>query len=201
MFILNPAFFSLFLYANCSLDDFFSLGIIRADYRMKRHTMEGKTINQRTVGKAPLLVLGLVLLGLAGCQEDSGASRAAFSEAGEVSAKRLGNAIASFRDTLGQPGQPTATGESSLTPKALRWEAPLAREDGSRLYSGDINGYRIYYRLRHQKEFGVIQLPGSAVTEYPLDTFPPGAYEFSITTIDDKGLESRRSDAVVVDLI
>lgn len=160
--------------------------------------MEGTKISRGPAGKMPLramLTLGLLLLGLAGCQEDSGASRATSSEANEVSAKRLDNAISSFRDTLGQ------SGEKSLIPKALRWEAPLAREDGSRLYSSDINGYRIYYRLRHEKKFGVIQLRGSANTEYPLDTFPSGAYEFSITTIDDNGLESRRSDAVVVDLI
>lgn len=167
--------------------------------------MEGKKINQRTVGTAPfrtMLALGLLLLGLTGCQEDSGASRAASSEANEVSAKRLDHAISSFRDTLGQPGKNSgATGEKSLPSKALRWEAPLAREDGSRLYSSDINGYRIYYRLRHEKKFGVIQLPGNANTEYPLDTFPAGAYEFSITTIDGNGLESRRSEAVVVDLI
>ncbi|MEP1216717.1 MAG: fibronectin type III domain-containing protein [Marinobacter sp.] len=160
--------------------------------------MEGTKINRRTAGKASLrtmLALGLLLLGLAGCQEDSGASRAASSQANEVSAKRLDNAISSFRDTLGQ------SGEDSPAPRALRWEAPLTREDGSRLYSDDISGYRIYYRLRHEKRFDVIRLPGGADAEYPLDSFPPGAYEFSITTIDDNGLESRRSDAIVVDLI
>jgi hypothetical protein len=150
-----------------------------------------------------LFVFGLLLVGLAGCQEDSGASRAASSQASEVSEKRLDNAISTFRDTLGQPGDNTgSTGQDSLaTPPTLRWEAPLTREDGSRLYSSDISGYRIYYRLRHEDRFDVIPLPGSADTEYPLDDFPPGAYEFSITTLDDNGLESRRSDAVAVDLI
>lgn len=154
-----------------------------------------------------LCVFGLLLIGLAGCQEDSGASRAASSQANEASAKRLDNAVSSFRDTLGQSGE--SSGETSgipgedpqATPPTLRWEAPLTREDGSRLYSSDISGYRIYYRLRHQDQFDVIPLPASTDTEYPLEDFPPGAYEFSITTIDDNGLESKRSDAVAVDLI
>ena len=167
--------------------------------------MEGTNISHGKAGKGPFrkgLTIALLLWGLAGCQEDSGASRAASSEANEVSAERLDNALSSFRDTLGQSGRNSgATGKNALTPITLRWEAPLAREDGSRLYSSDIHGYRIYYRLRHEKQFGVIQLPGSVNTEYPLDAFPPGAYEFSITTIDGNGLESRHSDAVVVDLI
>lgn len=172
--------------------------------------MPGKKISQGAAGQPnpwKLILLGLFVIGLTGCQEDSGASRAASSQANEVSEKRLNNAISSFRDTLGQSGEESgrpsvSSGEESLTtPPTLHWEAPLTREDGSRLYSSDISGYRIYYRLRHQDEFDVIPLPGSTDTTYPLKDFPPGAYEFSITTIDDSGLESKRSDAVTVDLI
>lgn len=168
--------------------------------------MPGKILSQGAASQLrpwKLFVLGLFLLGLAGCQEDSGASRATSSQANEASAKRLDHAISSFRDTLGQSGENSGpTGENSLTtPSTLRWEAPLTREDGSRLYSSDISGYRIYYRLRHENSFDVIRLPGGVATEYPLEGFPPGAYEFSITTLDDSGLESRHSDAVVVDLI
>lgn len=146
-----------------------------------------------------LFIFALMLSGLAGCQEDSGATRAASGQANEVSAQRLDNAVSSFRDTLGQSG-PDAR-QALATAPTLRWEAPLTREDGSRLHSDDISGYRIYYRLRHEDKYEFIPLPGDAGTEYPLGDFPPGAYEFSITTLDDNGLESRRSDAVVVDLI
>ncbi|KPP99249.1 fibronectin type III domain-containing protein [Marinobacter sp. HL-58] len=145
-----------------------------------------------------LSVFALFLLGLAGCQEDSGATRAASGQANEVSAQRLNNAVSSFRDTLGQSG---SARQALATAPTLRWEAPLTREDGSRLHSDDISGYRIYYRLRHEDKYKFIPLPGDAGTEYPLADFPPGAYEFSITTLDDSGLESRRSDAVMVDLI
>lgn len=169
--------------------------------------MQGKRLSQGTADQVRpwhLFLFGLLLIGLSGCQEDSGASRAASSQANEVSAKRLDSAISSFRDTLGQPGDTPGDGSGSTaqaTPPTLQWEAPMTREDGSRLYSSDISGYRIYYRLRHENKFDVIPLPGSADTEYPLEDFPPGAYEFSITTLDDNGLESQRSDAVTVDLI
>ncbi|MFN2362103.1 MAG: fibronectin type III domain-containing protein [Marinobacter sp.] len=167
--------------------------------------MDGKKHGQRTAGLTRLwkiLVAGLFVIGLPGCQEDSGATQAASSQANEVSAKRLNNAVSSFRDTLGQPDiESGSTGKDSLSAApTLRWQAPLTREDGSRLYSSDISGYRIYYRLRHEGKYEFIALPGDADTEYPLEDFPPGGYEFNITTLDDNGLESRHSDAVVVDL-
>lgn len=83
----------------------------------------------------------------------------------------------------------------------LRWEAPATREDGSRLYISDIKEYRIYYRLRHQETFKVIPRPVDKGTAFTLNQFKPGAYEFSVTAVDDQGRESRRSDGVAVDLI
>ncbi|WP_150912262.1 fibronectin type III domain-containing protein [Marinobacter halotolerans] len=83
----------------------------------------------------------------------------------------------------------------------LRWEAPATREDGSRLYSSDIKEYRIYYRLRHHDTFKAIPLPVEKGTAFTLTRFKPGAYEFSVTAVDDQGRESRRSDGVAVDLI
>lgn len=171
--------------------------------------MPGKRLSQSAAGlQRPwkIAIAGLVLAVLAGCQEDSGASRAASSQANEVSEQRMGDAVSSIRDTLGQPEQEEApnTGsqpQESIAPPTLHWEAPLTREDGSRLYASDISGYRIYYRLRHRDSYETISLSGDADTRFPLEDFPPGAYEFSITALDDSGLESRRSDAVTVDLI
>lgn len=174
--------------------------------------MPGIRLSQNAAGHRQLwkmVVAGMALAIMAGCQEDSGASRAASSQANEASEQRLGEAVSSIRDTLGQPepvqeeapkaGIP-ADGES-FTPPTLRWDAPLTREDGSRLYASDISGYRIYYRLRHKDQYEVISLSGDEDTRYRLEDFPPGAYEFSITALDGSGLESKRSDAVTVDLI
>ncbi|WP_040474828.1 fibronectin type III domain-containing protein [Marinobacter algicola] len=174
--------------------------------------MPVKSLSQNAASHQQLwkmVVAGMALAIVAGCQEDSGASRAASSQANEASEQRLGDAVSSIRDTLGQPepvqeetsNAGTPVNEESVTPPTLHWDAPLTREDGSRLYASDISGYRIYYRLRHRDRYEVISLPSDGDTRYQLEDFPPGAYEFSITALDDSGLESRRSDAVTVNLI
>ncbi|SFR82902.1 hypothetical protein SAMN05216203_3349 [Marinobacter daqiaonensis] len=84
---------------------------------------------------------------------------------------------------------------------ALQWESPLTREDGSKLFPGEISGYRVYFRLRHQEEFRSLELDGPDANSLELDDFDPGAYEFSVSTLDTNGLESRRSAPVPVDLI
>ncbi|MFC4260755.1 fibronectin type III domain-containing protein [Marinobacter lacisalsi] len=83
----------------------------------------------------------------------------------------------------------------------LQWDSPLTRVDGSKLYPGEISGYRVYYRLRHQEEFESIIIEGPDSDSLALDNFDPGAYEFAVSTLDVDGLESRRSDPVAVDLI
>lgn len=97
-------------------------------------------------------------------------------------------------------GSDTAQASPYVNPK-LSWSAPATREDGSRLYPGEISGYRLYYRLRHQSSFQTITLQGAETTQFSLDRLRPGAYEFSVTTIDSDGLESRRSGLVSVDVI
>lgn len=104
-------------------------------------------------------------------------------------------------DTSVATTEPEPAPEESDKPPTLNWTAPLTRENGSPLYVGEISGYRIYYRLRHQEQFQEIFLKGGDSTSYTLDSLAPGAYEFTITTLDDDGRESRRSDAVEVDLI
>lgn len=172
--------------------------------------MPRKRLSQKTAARLPLwnvIAASVLMAMMAGCQEDSGASRADSSQANEVSEQRLDNAVSSIQDTLGQPepeqeeANEAQQPNDTVEPPALHWEAPLTREDGSRLYASDISGYRIYYRLRHRDNYEVISLSGNDDTRFLLDDFPPGAYEFSITALDDSGLESRRSDAVTVDLI
>lgn len=83
----------------------------------------------------------------------------------------------------------------------LQWDSPLTRVDGSKLYPGEISGYRVYYRLRHQEEYESLVIEGPDADSLVLDDFDPGAYEFAVSTLDVDGLESRRSDPVAVDLI
>lgn len=104
--------------------------------------------------------------------------------------------------------EPEQTGEKNLEepelpvePPVLEWSAPLTREDGSSLADGEIRGYQLYYRMRHQEEFQTLFVESDSGTRLLLEGFDPGAYEFSITTVDTDGLESRRSDPVAVDII
>lgn len=85
----------------------------------------------------------------------------------------------------------------SSAPSRLSWAAPLTREDGSKLYPGEIAHYRIYYRSGDQDTLATLELPDSK-TSLELGQFEPGVYEFSVTAVDVNGLESRRSGAVEV---
>ncbi|WP_228128440.1 fibronectin type III domain-containing protein [Marinobacter daepoensis] len=132
---------------------------------------------------------------VAGCQEDTRASKLDSKRASEVADSRLKQAQGDLLATLGQDTPETAA------PKTLTWNPPMTREDGTALTPGQIAGYRIYFRLKHRDSFNVIPLSDGSTTRYTLADMPPGAYEFSITTIDVEGLESQRSDPVEVNLI
>lgn len=95
-----------------------------------------------------------------------------------------------------EPEQPEVA-----TRPTLRWNSPMTRVDGSKLYPGEISGYRIYFRLRHQSEFQSLVVEGPDADALVLDNFASGAYEFAVSTLDTEGLESRRSEPVSVDLI
>lgn len=94
------------------------------------------------------------------------------------------------KDPIQVPDRPT-----------LSWDSPLTREDGSKLYPGEISGYKIYFRLRHEQAYQTVSLDGPETTSLSLDSFRQGAYEFAVSAVDHNGLESRRSDAIPVDLI
>lgn len=87
------------------------------------------------------------------------------------------------------------------SPPSLRWDSPMTREDGSKLYPGEIGGYRVSYRLRHEEDFTSVIVDGPDTNHLRLQGLPPGAYEFTIRTIDTRGLESRRSKRIALDLI
>lgn len=148
----------------------------------------------------PVIVFSLAGF-LAGCQEDDRAARTTTSQASELAESRIDLATSSLLNTLGQTGSETAQRLEASEPKTLSWNPPLTREDGSALSPGQIAGFRIYYRLRHQDSYSVIPIDDPSVTSFTLGDFSAGAYEFAITTVDVNGLESQRSDPVIADLI
>ena len=139
--------------------------------------------NQSVGARLALAYLFLATLVLAGCKtggSSTGASPNAYYDADNDSLIDAGS-------------QPSVA--------HLEWLAPATRADGSKLYAGEISGYRIYYKLRHQDNYSIIDIDDADLTSYPLDNFSPGVYEFSVSTLDVEGLESQRSKAVAVNLI
>jgi hypothetical protein len=162
--------------------------------------------------RKPQLLLSLsallLLTLLTGCQEDARATKTNTARASELADGRLSKATGGLLETFGQQ-EPAADNSNASTndsrvpdaPRELTWNAPLTREDGSALALGQIAGFRIYYRLRYQEDYEVISIEDPTASHYSLENLPPGAYEFSITTIDESGLESRRSEPVTANLI
>lgn len=147
-------------------------------------------------------------------QSDNGIIGVDGSPVSVVDEQPVTGAPTSGNDTIGQEKDQVAVTEPEenfekspeepelpVEPPVLEWSAPLTREDGSSLADGEIRGYQLYYRLRHQEEFQTLFVKSDSGTRLPLEDFDPGAYEFSITTVDTDGLESRRSDPVAVDII
>lgn len=152
-----------------------------------------QNLRGRSLARSTTLACVLIL---AGCQEDSRASKISTDQAASIAGQRLDKAMGSFRTALGQD----SSNEQQTRAPTLTWNAPLTREDGSSLYPGQISGYRIYYRLKHENTLKVIPVDSPQQNHFTLNAMPPGAYEFSITTVDDTGLESRRSTPVSINL-
>jgi hypothetical protein len=173
--------------------------------------MSSYTISLSASRRKPQLLLSLsallLLTLLTGCQEDARATKTNTARASELADGRLSKATGGLLETFGQQtpadNSITSARDSRVPepPRELTWNAPLTREDGSALALGQIAGFRIYYRLRFEEDYDVISIEDPTANHYSLENLPPGAYEFSITTIDDSGLESRRSEPVTANLI
>lgn len=88
----------------------------------------------------------------------------------------------------------------AAAPRKLTWRAPMTREDGSSLYPGEIQGYRIYVKAGDRGRVRTIPIDDATSTSLSLDRFAPGVYQFSISTVDTNGLESRRSVTIRVSI-
>lgn len=80
----------------------------------------------------------------------------------------------------------------------LDWDAPLTRVDGSKLYPGEIQGYRIYYRRPEDSDFRVHTIDEASITQWQPTTLRTGDYVFAVSTVDTTGLESARSETLRV---
>lgn len=99
------------------------------------------------------------------------------------------------------PHREHADADRTRQAPTLRWNAPLSRANGDKLYPGEIAGYRLYYRSDNDARPRVIEIDESSRTSHTLSDFRPGDYYFSITTQDVKGLESARSEEITVSIL
>ena len=87
--------------------------------------------------------------------------------------------------------------ETSDTP-TLSWDAPMNRVDGSKLYPGEIAGYRIYYRRPDESRFNSYFVDAPNQTSWTPTRLTSGKYRFAVSTVDTTGLESPRSETLRV---
>ncbi|MGP4842851.1 fibronectin type III domain-containing protein [Marinobacter sp. 1Y8] len=177
-------------------------------------------------GRRPLALLFTIAIALSGCKGGSQALTSTIFEpapttSGSAQSLRNDNTTSTSTsrsdDPLTEtpvtaiPANPESarnSGDTTTSEKrsgqrvpSLSWVAPATRADGSKLYTGEIKGYRVYYKLRHEDSYQVIQLTDATKTQLRLADFKAGAYEFAVTTMDTDGLESPRSKAVSVNII
>jgi hypothetical protein len=73
----------------------------------------------------------------------------------------------------------------------LSWNPPTENADGSSLT--DLAGYRIYYGRNRDNLTQTVVLNNPGLTRYVLENLTPARWYFSMTSVNDDGVESARS--------
>jgi len=92
---------------------------------------------------------------------------------------------------LTQSGTPGGA-SSSAGSVTLTWVAPTDNTNGSPLT--DLAGYHIHYGTSPDNLTQVIDLAGTATTEFELSGLAHGTYYFAVTAYTTMGAESAESD-------
>lgn len=77
---------------------------------------------------------------------------------------------------------------------ALSWQAPAVNVDGTVLT--DLIGYRIYWGNHTGEYTHEITIDNPSVTTFVVENLPSGSYEFAVTAVNAKGIESGYSRPV-----
>lgn len=75
----------------------------------------------------------------------------------------------------------------------LSWTAPTENVDGSALT--DLDGYRLYWRKISGNIRDSVTIDNASITTYVIENIPSGTYEFSATSFNKAGVESRYSNS------
>ncbi len=76
----------------------------------------------------------------------------------------------------------------------LSWMPPTSNNDGTTLV--DLAGYRIYYGRDLNNLTQVVELDNPGLTRYMIENLTPDRWYFAMTSVNDDGVESPRTDAV-----
>lgn len=68
-----------------------------------------------------------------------------------------------------------------------KWKAPLKRQSGRALTTGEIASYELDMRVEGAPSFTTIAGPAAADTEYTIDVNDPGLYEFRLRALGNDG--------------
>jgi hypothetical protein len=92
-------------------------------------------------------------------------------------------ALAAFDVSVNQVAAGAAT---------LSWNPPTENSDGSALT--DLAGYRIYYGRNRDNLTQVIELSNPGLTRYVVENLTPARWFFAMSSVNDDGVESDRSE-------
>ncbi len=87
------------------------------------------------------------------------------------------------------PGGPGSPGSATLS-----WYPPTENGDGS--YLEDLAGYRIYYGRSAKKLDRAITIDNPGLTRYVVENLSPARWHFAMTSVNSRGVESKRSETV-----
>lgn len=90
---------------------------------------------------------------------------------------------------------PISVEQSAIGSITLSWQPPAQNEDGSALT--DLSGYRIHLGQAPGFYDRVLVIDNPSVTTYVVENLVPGTYYIAATAVNERGVESRKSNIVV----
>jgi hypothetical protein len=81
---------------------------------------------------------------------------------------------------------------SATGSETLKWTPPTENEDGSPLLN--LAGYRVYWGRSGESLSNSVRIDNPSVTRYVVENLAPGDYEFAVTAVNNRGIESRFSN-------
>jgi len=122
---------------------------------------------------------------------------------GRLSGTPTGNHVGTYSNiTIGVSDGHTSV---TLTPFSIRvnavsngtalvsWIPPTQRTDGSPL--GNLAGFRIYFGEESDLLTEVISVPNAGLTSFLVENLPVGTWHFTVTAVDEAGVESSQSNS------